>query len=299
MAFRTVVISNPTELHIRSGQLVAIQDQTFWIPTEDIAVLVLENPRVTLSSAALSHLADRGVAVAVCNGKHMPTGLLVPHCAHSRHVAVLRSQLSATQPLKKRLWQALVRAKIENQARCLDFLGIRGGDTLRSYAARVLSGDSGAQEATAARFYFPRIMPGVPRHSGRFPDPSLDYGYAIVRAAVARALVGHGMLPALGIHHDAQLNAFNLADDLLEPFRPFVDLLASLTSADVKEKAGRELMIGVLHQPCMVGNQEFSVLTAIDVAAASLAASLRSRDFRQIRVPVLKEPSRLDGALRE
>lgn len=299
MAFRTVIISNPTDLHIRSGQLVAIQEQTYWIPTEDIAVLVLESPQVRLSAAVLSRLADQGVAVAVCDDRHMPTGILLPHCAHSRHLAVIRRQMGATLPLKKRLWQCLVRAKIENQARCLDILGIAGGDALRTYAGGVASGDTTGQEATASRYYFPRLMPGIPRHSGRFPDPSLDYGYAILRAAVARSLVGHGLFPAVGLHHDAQLNPFNLADDVIEPFRPFVDVLSSLTSADVDEKEGRALMVSVLHQPCLIKGKQFSVLTAIDDVVASLARSLSSGDRSQLHVPNLHDAARPDRALRE
>lgn len=154
MAFRTVVISNEAELHVQQGQLVAVQEQTVWIPTEDIAVLVLENPRIHLSAAALSLLVEQGVAVAVCDRKHIPNGLLLPHCQHSRQLAVTRQQLSISLPLKKRIWQRLVRAKIENQATCLDVLGLGGSTRLRQYASSVQSGDASGMEAAAARLYF-------------------------------------------------------------------------------------------------------------------------------------------------
>lgn len=299
MAFRTVIISNPAELHVHSGQLVAVQDQTVWIPIEDIAVLVIESPQVRVSSAALSLLAGQGVAVVVCDECHMPTGILQPHCTHSRHLAVVRTQLAATLPQKKRLWQALVRAKIENQARCLDALCIQGANTLRGYSSKVLSGDSTALEAIAARYYFPRIIPGVKRHSGMAPDPSLDYGYAVLRAAIARSLVGHGFYPALGLHHDGQLNPFNLADDVIEPFRPFVDLLVLRTRADVRDKAGRATLVAVLHEPCEVDAKRHSVLTAVDEAVASLARALRSRDTIDLHTPTLVIDASRPAALTE
>ncbi len=298
MAFRSVVISNPTDLHVRSGQIVAVQDQSYWIPTEDVAVLVLEDPRIRVSSAAMSIIARQGVAVAVCDDKHMPTAILLPHCEHSRHLAVVRRQLAATVPLKKRLWQALVRAKIENQARCLDLLGIEGAARLRHYASQTKSGDSGGMEGVAARYYFARLMPGAKRHDGNFPNPALDYGYAILRAAVARSLVGHGFYPVIGIGHDSQLNPFNLADDVLEPFRPFVDLLALMEEANPSTKEGRAVLVGVLHLECDFQSRTHSILTAIDSTVASMDKALQARDAALLVTPRLLS-GRRTGCLTE
>ncbi|MDP2183483.1 MAG: type II CRISPR-associated endonuclease Cas1 [Actinomycetota bacterium] len=287
MAFRTVVISNEAELHVHSDQLIAVQGQSYWIPLEDIAVLVLENPRIWLSSAALSLIAASGVAVAVCDDKHMPTGILLPHCRHSRQLAATRQQLAASLPQKKRLWQRLIVSKVRNQALCLQALDLPGAEKLEEYAGRVVSGDATGVEGTAARYYFARLMPGVKRHSGHDPDGALDYGYAVVRAAVARALVGHGLYPAVGIHHDSQLNAFNLADDLLEPFRPFVDLVAVREQASVNNKEGRMALVSTLNAPCRIGDRQHSVLTGVEEVAASLMRAFARKDHCELRVPAL------------
>ena len=154
MAFRTLVIANEAELHVRLGHLVVCQDAVVSIPIEDIAVLVLESPRARMSAASLALLAEAGVAVAVCDGKHMPCGILLPSNRHSRQLAVTRHQIATTVPQKKRLWQQLIKGKITNQARCLGILGIAGDQRMREYAAVVQSGDATGLEATAARYYF-------------------------------------------------------------------------------------------------------------------------------------------------
>lgn len=289
MAFRTVVIANEAELHVRAGQLLACADSVVSIPTEDIAVLILESPRARVSAAALALLAEAGVAVAVCDSKHMPAGILLPSNRHSRQLAVTRNQLSATVPQKKRLWQQLVKAKIRNQAQCLRILGIPGGDRMRDYASQVQSGDTTGLEATAARFYFRRLLKGARRHGGSRLDGSLDYGYAIVRAAVARSLAAHGLYPAIGIHHDSQLNEFNLADDVLEPFRPFVDLAVVHDDLDVEERAGRAALVDVLNTRCELLGRQHSVLTAVESVVVSLAQSLVSKDHTRLTTPALTD----------
>ena len=299
MAFRTVVISNRTELHVQSGQLVAVQEQTTWIPIEDIAVLILEHPRVRASAAALSLLVQQGVAVAVCDEKHMPTGLLVSHCAHSRQLAVTRQQLSQTLPHKKRVWQRLIQSKIRNQSICLETLGLPGSARLLEYADSVQSGDTTGMEAAAARLYFRRLIPTATRRSQDGPGGSLDYGYAVLRAAVARSLVGHGFYPAIGLHHDSQLNSFNLADDILEPYRPFVDYLAIANDVDVEAQSGRRLLLSVLQTPCGIQSKLHSVLTGIEATVSSLSRSMAERDSAVLALPSFVAPSTIPEALAE
>lgn len=285
MAFRTVVIANEAELHVHQGQLVVVQDEQVRIPAEDIAVLVLEHPKIRVSTASLALLAAQGVSTAVCDRKHMPIGIMLPNNQHSRQLIATRRQLEATAPQKKRLWQAIVKSKILNQANCLDQLQAPGARRLREYADTVMSGDTGHVEATAARYYFPRLMPGVGRHSGRGPDPALDYGYAILRAAVARSLAGHGLFAPIGIQHNAQLNQFNLADDVLEPFRPFVDLAAVSGAVDVANIDGRMRMLDVLNFECDMSGKRFSVLTAIEECVVSLTRAFANRDYTMLKVP--------------
>ncbi len=287
MAFRTVVIGNDARIRVHSRQLLVEQDETLAIPAEDIAVLVLEHPRIRVSCASLSLLTSQGVAVVTCDDEHMPTGILLPYCQHSRQLSAVRKQLAASKPLKKRLWQRIVRSKIENQALCLEDLERDGASRLREYKSAVTSGDTTHVEAAAARYYFPRLMPGITRHSGQGPDAALDYGYAIVRAAIARYLVGYGLYPPFGIHHDGQLNAFNLADDLLEPFRPMVDRRVITDGIDASTIEGRRELVALLHEPCMLVGQLRTVLTAIDSAAQSVVRALYRKDDAQLLLPVL------------
>lgn len=290
MAFRTVVISNEADVHIRGGQLVVHQDDALTIPVEDIAVLTFESPRVRVSSAALAILAAAGVPLVVCDRKHMPIGLLNSYCCHSRQSAVTQFQLGASLPLKKRLWQRLVMGKIENQARCLEALSISGHRKLREYARQVLSGDTSGREAVAARYYFNRLMPGTSRHSGKLHDAGLDYGYAVVRACVARSLAAHGLYPPVGIHHASQLNAFNLADDLLEPFRPCVDLLVRSSDPDVDTVRGRAKVAGVLNQPCEIGGAVHTANTAIEAFVQTFVTALENGQASALSLPGLLSP---------
>lgn len=282
-----MVITREAEVHVRQGQLVVLQDERVTIPTEDIAVLVLEHPRIKMSAAALALLASQGVATAFCDNKHMPTGILLSSNRHSRQLAATRLQLDASIPQQKRLWQRIVQAKVLNQATCLEALSRSGVEKMKGYAESVASGDSTGIEATAARYYFPRLMPGIARHSSKGPDPALDYGYAILRAAIARSLVAHGLYLPLGIRHRSQLNAFNLADDCLEPFRPFVDYVAVLNDCRVGSPADRATLTSVLHMPCQIDGQNHSVLTAIENSAVSLVRALSRKDYKHLSTPSL------------
>lgn len=299
MAFRTVTIGSEAEIHARAGQLVVLRERPVSIPIEDIAVLVLESLDVLITSSALSALTEAGAVVLTCDSKHTPNGALYSFGGHSRLFQLLKQQLATTLPLKKRLWQRLIIRKIENQALCLSALGVDGATKLLTYAARVQSGDTTGVEAVAARYYFARLMPGIRRHGGAPSDGALDYGYAVVRAAVARSLVAHGLNPALGLQHCSELNAFNLADDLIEPFRPLVDLRAIQTGADVDSVEGRQILVGALNADCMVDKQCFSILTATDNVVVSLVSALRGKDARMLRTPVLVSSGQSAGALTE
>ncbi len=293
MAFRSVIIASEAEVRLRAGQLVIQRDDRLTVPVEDIAVLVLENPQVTVSAAVLSALSAAGAAVIVCDRQHRPAGLLNGVCPHSRQYAIAKAQIALTQPFRKRTWQTLVRSKVQNQAACLDRLGLEGGPRLREHARRVNSGDTGGIEAAAARYYFTRLMPGSRRHSGGVPDGALDYGYAVVRALLSRLLVSHGLYPPLGIHHANEFNAFNLADDLLEPYRPLVDLLACRTSADVSKKEGRQTMAGILHEPCTTDGARHTVLTAAEKSVVSLQSAVLERSPAALALPSLAASSSL------
>lgn len=225
MEFRSVFVSNPAQLSVRRGQLVIRQEEEVSIPMEDISSLLLESRAISITSAALQELTEQGVTVFICDATHLPAALVLPMNRHSRQLKLLKGQISMTKPVQKRIWQSVVTAKISNQARCLSLLGHPEGNELQFLASQVRSGDPDNLEASAAARYFPALF------GSRFTrgeecqiNAALNYGYAILRGTVARNLVMRGLEPCLGIFHHSELNQFNLADDLMEPYRPLVDL---------------------------------------------------------------------------
>jgi len=234
VAWRGLHLSQPSRLSIAQDQLVVAQeDGEVRLALEDVAWIVLDSPRSTLTAALLSACMAHGIAVVVTDETHTPCGVALPFGRHHRHADVARVQAAAGRPLKKRLWQALVQAKIENQAAALDAVSRQGSGLLREMAARVGSGDPSNKEAQAARFYWGQFWREFKRSDeGDRRNKLLNYGYAVVRSGVARALVASGLIPAFGLQHASVSNAFNLADDLFEPFRPFVDVLAWRTVPD-------------------------------------------------------------------
>ncbi len=198
------------------------------VPIEDIGVLIMDHQQVVVTHMLLSALLENNVAVITCNEQHMPTGLLLNLDGHTVQTELFRMQIEASEPLRKNLWMQTVQAKLRNQAAVLEQIGIPG-DVLREFAKNVRSGDPDNLEARGAAHYWKHVFPShlqfVRHRFGAPPNNLLNYGYAILRAVVARSLVGSGLLPTLGIHHRNKYNAYCLADDVMEPYRPFVDEL--------------------------------------------------------------------------
>lgn len=243
MIKRTLCFSHPAYLSLRNGQLVVRlekhddePEKQASIPIEDIGVVVLDHRQITLTHGAMAALVDNNAAVVTCNDSHMPTGLLLPLDGHTVQSERFSDQINASLPLRKQLWQQTVQQKIHNQASLLAELhGIEVGN-MKRWAAEVRSGDSTNLEGRAAAFYWSRMFPTIPdftrSRDGDYPNPLLNYGYAILRAVIARALVSSGLLPTLGIHHHNRYNAYCLADDIMEPYRPYVDRLVVQTMAE-------------------------------------------------------------------
>lgn len=207
-------------------QLRALKDTT--IPIEDLGVLVIDSYGVTISQHLISKLMENNVAFITCNEAHHPVGLMLNLDGNSVQSEKFRSQIGATQPLKKQLWQQTVTAKIRNQAALLKVRGVETGNMF-TWAKSVKSGDSSNLEARASAYYWKKLFgenSGFNRDRfGEPPNNLLNYTYAILRAMTARALVGSGLLPTLGIHHRNKYNAYCLADDIMEPYRPFADMI--------------------------------------------------------------------------
>ncbi|NJN27055.1 MAG: type II CRISPR-associated endonuclease Cas1 [Cyclobacteriaceae bacterium] len=227
MLKRTLFFSNPFHLSVRDCQLVATpkpEGNPRTIPIEDIGFVVIDHAQISVTPVLLEHMVANNVAVIFCDGLHHPQSMLLNLNGHHLQNEHFRQQISISEPLKKNLWKQTVEAKIINQAALLKKLG-KDHLAVEAYAKQVKSGDTDNREGAAAREYWKTLMgPEFTRaRFGMWPNPPLNYGYAILRAAVARALVGSGLLPTLGIHHHSRYNAYCLADDIMEPYRPYVD----------------------------------------------------------------------------
>lgn len=278
MAFRNIIIENPAQLSLKNKQLIIKTDSEHSLAVEDISALLIESRASTITAAALSCLGQSGCAVFVCDEKHMPCAVLEPFSQHSRSLSVLKAQLEASEPLKKRLWQSVVTAKIANQAKCLSLCGKdEDAAVLMRMSENVRSGDPDNVEALAAQRYFPALFDdGFSRGSDCVVNSALNYGYAILRGSVARHLAVYGFVPALGLHHKSALNSFNLADDIMEPFRPVVDLLVfSLITEDDIDLTPRlkRLLFNSLNLDILSGGQHHSVSYAVERLVQSLSRS--------------------------
>lgn len=228
MLKRTLVFSNPMTLSLKNCQLVlAYKDdpnnrQT--IPIEDIGVVILENQQVSITIPLMNALVEGNVQVVVCNDHGMPSAMLQRFEGNNLQGEILRTQIGAGEVLKKQMWKQIVEAKIKNQAALLNKVG-RNGDLLKPYYQNVKSGDTDNREGIAARIYFSELFGELFVRDRNLSgiNALLNYGYAILRAATARSLVSSGLLPAIGIFHHNRSNAFPLADDIMEPYRPYVD----------------------------------------------------------------------------
>ncbi|MEK7263704.1 MAG: type II CRISPR-associated endonuclease Cas1 [Bacteroidota bacterium] len=274
MIKKTLYFGNPAYLSVKDEQLkVEMKDtgEERTIPIEDIGVVLLDHYGVVISQYAISALLENNVAVIVCDKTHHPAGLLLTLSSHSIQEELFSHQIAASLPLKKQLWQQTVQCKIKNQAMVLHQFG-KNNEPLLYLAKEVTSGDSTNIEARAARYYWDELFGKefLRERFGMPPNNALNYGYAILRAVVARSLVGSGLLPTLGIHHHNRYNAFCLADDIMEPYRPYVDVLVkklteretipeALTTALKKELLAipaMDIVINGEQSPLMIGMQQ-------------------------------------------
>lgn len=311
MHWRTLLISKPCKLSLHNRQLLLEGEDRLQLPIEDINAVVLETPQAIITTALLSALAAHSVVVLTCDEQHLPNGALMPFMPHSRQLQVLHRQVSASVPLQKRLWQMIVQVKVRNQALGLDSAHAEGGDYLRALAESVQSGDGGNVEGVAAQFYFPALFgDGFTRGMPIWQNGALNYGFAVIRGCLARSLASYGFITALGLHHCNELNPFNLADDLIEPFRPLVEQVvfrqnfpnpsSGLTPNDKKN------LVGILYQDVFMpvvqagqanadkkANQrmeKMNVLAAIDRVVVSLSRALEQGEPKALHLPTLIIP---------
>jgi CRISPR-associated protein Cas1 len=295
MIKRTLYFGNPAYLKTKDEQLVFESidtGETKSLPIEDIGVLILDHQQITISQALIAKLLANNVAFITCDNSHHPTGLLLNLDGHTLQSQKFQAQVEATVPLKKQLWQQTVSTKIYNQAVLLESMRVPIKN-MRTLAAEVKSGDSDNNEAVAAAYYWKnifRIFPDFKRERfGEAPNNLLNYGYAILRAVVARSIVASGLLPTLGIFHKNQYNAYCLADDIMEPYRPFVDkVVVNIVNLNGKflelTPNMKKELLAIPAMDVFINEEKSPLMVAVQKTTASLAKCFEGKQ-RKILYP--------------
>ncbi len=279
MIKRTILIeSEGATIRTELQSLVVSQSdrETARVPLEDLGLLILESPQILITQSALAACAENGAAVLVCARNHLPVGLMLPLAGNTLHTQRLRAQVETKKPLKKQLWRQIIKVKIANQAALLP-KNSRARKKINALTGQVKSGDSDNREAVASRLYWRALFDDSDFRRDRYgeaPNNLLNYGYMILRATAARALCGAGLHPALGLHHSNRENPFCLADDILEPYRPFVDRrVLELHRANVEklDKNAKASLLKILADTIKLGKDKAPLMVAMQKSASSLA----------------------------
>ena len=295
MLKRTLVFSNPINLSLKNQQIVIAYkdtpDEKVTVPIEDIGVVVLEHQQISITLPLVNALTDNNVQLVICNNKGMPSSMLLNLDTNVTQGQTLRNQINAGEVLKKQLWKQIVECKIRNQANLLDKVG-RNGNVLRPFYSNVKSGDADNREGIAARIYFQELFGSdfVRERESPGINSLLNYGYIVLRAAVARSLVSSGLFPALGIFHHNRSNAFPLADDIMEPYRPYVDEIVY----DLNERGKIELtkdvkgeLINVLYADTCFDKVVRPLSVGLSLTSSSLAKCY-AKEQNKISLPTTK-----------
>ena len=308
MIKKTLYFGNPAYLSLKNSQLVirlpevekndSLPDSfksraVKVIPIEDIGVVVLDNKQITLTHGLMEKLLENNCALITCNSKRMPYGLMLPLAYNTTQTERYRNQIEASLPLKKQLWQQTVEAKINNQAHVLSTTTGSVVKNMHKWRIDVKSGDPDNYEARAAVYYWANLFPNIDgfirSREGVPPNNLLNYGYAVLRAVVARSLVASGLLPTLGIHHRNKYNAYCLADDIMEPYRPYVDKLVieiMQGSSDISEitKEHKSELLNIPVLDVIINNKRSPLMVAMQQTTASLAQCFMG-EVRKIKYP--------------
>jgi CRISPR-associated protein Cas1 len=295
-------MENPAHLKCRNDQLVVsyagikgmedVAEKS--VPVEDIGILILEHHQITLSHYLLDRLLLNNVAVITCNATHHPSGMFLNLDGNTLQSERFQAQVNAAEPVKKQIWQQTIKAKIANQAALLGKYGTPA-EVLKKYSENVRSGDADNNEAKAAAYYWKNLFPPAwlfyRKRDGAPPNNLLNYGYAILRACIARALTGSGLLPTLGVFHRNRYNSYCLADDIMEPYRPFVDAVvrAMVDKTSYLEALTPELKVQLLKIPTIdvdIENENSPLFVAVQRTSASLAKFFMG-ESKKIAYPAL------------
>ena len=308
MIKKTLYFGNPIYLSLRNGQMLLRlpeveksdvlpgdfkRQAARSFPIEDLGVVILDHQQITITQGLLDALIENNCAIITCNKQRMPVGMMLPLSGNTIQSERFRKQLDASQPLKKQLWQQTMQYKIRNQATMLQSVMGKPAKNMLAWADSVRSGDPDNLEARAAVYYWRNLFPAIPNfvrsREGTAPNALLNYGYAILRAVVARALVSSGLLPTLGIHHHNKYNAYCLADDIMEPYRPYVDrcvveIVASGTDGAEISKDSKAKLLSIPTLDVEICGQKSPLMVAVSHTTASLYKCF-SGEVRKIVYP--------------
>ena len=308
MIKKTLYFGNPIYLSLRNGQMLLrlpeVEKSDVFpgdfkrqaarsFPIEDLGVVILDHQQITITQGLLDALIENNCAIITCNKQRMPVGMMLPLSGNTIQSERFRKQLDASQPLKKQLWQQTMQYKIRNQATMLQSVMGKPAKNMLAWADSVRSGDPDNLEARAAVYYWRNLFPTIPNfvrsREGTAPNALLNYGYAILRAVVARALVSSGLLPTLGIHHHNKYNAYCLADDIMEPYRPYVDrcvveIVASGTDGAEISKDSKAKLLSIPTLDVEICGQKSPLMVAVSHTTASLYKCF-SGEVRKIVYP--------------
>lgn len=297
MIKRTLYFGQAAYLSLRDGQLLVrlpAEEGSRSIPIEDIGVLILDHQQISITHGLMNALEAHKCALITCSASHMPSGLFLPLDAHSLQSERFQTQIEATLPQKKQLWQQTVRMKIQNQARVLEEVYAQPQANMLAWVKQVRSGDPDNLEARAAAYYWANLFPSLPKFTREreesAPNALLNYGYALLRAVVARSLVSVGLLPTLGIHHHNRYNAYCLADDIMEPYRPYVDkFVQEIYECEYPEsltKAIKHRLLTIMEQDVIINGITHPLSIATSLTASSLVRCFEGSS-KQIDYPAL------------
>ncbi len=283
MVKRIIYFGNPAHIRVELRQLkITIKKETSEeksIPIEDIGVVIIDHPQITITSGAISELMKNNVTLVSCNESYLPNAIMLPFEGHHIQTQRIRAQINASEPLKKNLWAQTIKAKISNQAKVLEKIG-HYNHPLYGFQNNVKSGDSTNREGAAANYYWSNLFPEIPNFTrerkGMYPNNFLNYGYAILRSVIARAIVGAGLLPSLGIYHQNKYNAYCLADDIMEPYRPYVDILVIqlMQKYPYKKEIDTEIkkqLLSIPHLDVTIEKEQSVLMIAAQRTASALA----------------------------
>lgn len=294
--WRTVIVNNGEKMIIQNNWLIVYSDNSeHKVPVNDIYALVIDNRAALISVSVISTLTQAGAHIYFCDEKHVPVSVSLPLNNHYRPLSVFNNQLSMTDNFKNELWAKIIRAKIANQAKCLRIVGIEHSkaDVISEIGKKVLPGDCNNREAVAAKKYF-RLLFGVTfkRSDDDITNAALDYGYSIIRSSVCKTLTVYGFNCVLGIHHINRNDPFNLAEDIMEPLRPLIDLWTDENCDNLFETLTRENrrdIINLVNVPILIEGKKMRVRYAIDRYVKSLVSAVNENNVDLLQLPELTD----------